>query len=301
MLNQIGSVSMLSTSFGTNATRKSNRLRVFTAASVLVFLSLSPACKGKEEDPAQVQQLIVKMIEEGENKRVNFKLVAAEKRFRDALDLDPQCSAALCGIGEIRLEQKNYAEAENFLSQAIAADPNNAQAHAAIGKLHAANEKFEQSAEAYGKAYALKSDNSLWALEYGTALRKANRLGEAEKILRKVAEDDPKVQYVFSELGDTLRLQKKFDEALKVYMQAQNTYASDKAARAGAALIYESKGETTLAINEWSDYIRMDCCSTYSNSVAKPKIASLRAIESGETPAAPAEDSAENQARQAQK
>jgi len=84
-------------------------------------------------------------------------------------------------------------------------------------------------------------------------------------------------------------------------MQAQNTYASDKAARAGAALIYESKGETTLAINEWSDYIRMDCCSTYSNSVAKPKIASLRAIESGETPAAPAEDSAENQARQAQK
>jgi hypothetical protein len=59
-------------------------------------------------------------------------------------------------------------------------------------------------------------------------------------------------------------------------MKAQNTYASDRMARAGAALVYESKGDIKHALDEWSAYIRMDCCSEYSNTVAKQKIQQLK-------------------------
>jgi hypothetical protein len=59
-------------------------------------------------------------------------------------------------------------------------------------------------------------------------------------------------------------------------------------ARAGAAFIYEAKGENALALNEWSAYIRMDCCSPYSNDVAKKKIMELQVVipkMEGQTPA----------------
>ena len=87
---------------------------------------------------------------------------------------------------------------------------------------------------------------------------------------------DPNIHFVWTEIGDCVREQNRMDEALKLYMKAQNTYASDRMARAGAALVYESKGDIKHALDEWSAYIRMDCCSEYSNTVAKQKIQQLK-------------------------
>ena len=95
-------------------------------------------------------------------------------------------------------------------------------------------------------------------------------------MLRKVAELDPKAQFVFTELGDVLREKNQLDESLKTYMKAQNTYPSNKEAFAGAALTYEAKGDNKNALDEWSTYITMDCCSDFSKTVAQPKIDTLK-------------------------
>jgi predicted negative regulator of RcsB-dependent stress response len=86
-------------------------------------------------------------------------------------------------------------------------------------------------------------------------------------------------RFVHTELGDVLRQTDRLDEALKTYMKAQSTYQSDKMARAGAAMVYEEKGDVRHALDEWSAYIRMDCCSEYSNDVAKKKVMELGLLE----------------------
>ena len=50
-------------------------------------------------------------------------------------------------------------------------------------------------------------------------------------------------------------------------------------ARVGAAAVYEKRGEWTEAINELSEYVRMDCCTHYSDDVVKPKLEELRKKE----------------------
>ena len=69
---------------------------------------------------------------------------------------------------------------------------------------------------------------------------------------------------------------RKLDAALKAYLKAQSKYASDKMAFAGAAFVYEAKGQDSKALDEWSRYIQRDCCSEYSQNVAKPKLEALR-------------------------
>jgi tetratricopeptide (TPR) repeat protein len=80
---------------------------------------------------------------------------------------------------------------------------------------------------------------------------------------------------VYTELGDVLREQGKLDEALKTYMKALIEHPGDKTAHAGAAHVYELQNNRPKAIDEWSTYIRMDCCSEFSNNVAKKHMKAL--------------------------
>ena len=137
-------------------------------------------------------------------------------------------------------------------------------------------DKHAEAAEAYGKAFELVPDNSDYGLHYGRELKRAGKFDEAEGVLRKVAELDPKAQFVFTELGDVLREKNQLDESLKTYMKAQNTYPSNREAFAGAALTYEAKGDNKNALDEWSTYITMDCCSDFSKNVAQKKVETLK-------------------------
>ncbi len=100
-------------------------------------------------------------------------------------------------------------------------------------------------------------------------------------MLREVAKVDKQAEFVFTELGDVLREQGKLDEALKTYMKALIEHAGDKTAHAGAAQVYELQNNSAKAIDEWSTYIRMDCCSEFSENVAKKHMKALQSPAAG--------------------
>jgi hypothetical protein len=59
--------------------------------------------------------------------------------------------------------------------------------------------------------------------------------------------------------------------------------------------VYEAKGDVQHALDEWSAYVRMDCCSPYSVDVAKVKILELQKAEAKlvqDTPTEPADPAA---------
>lgn len=271
----------------------------------LCLLAGAPAsCGGEKEDPDAAAKL-ERDLKEADTRLRNNKTKDAEKIFERVLEKYPDNADALAGLGKVRWEQKKLDEAESMLSKAATSKTEDAELHATLGQIYAQQEKHAEAAEAFGKAFALDGENGDYGLSYGRELKLTKQYDKAEEVLRKVAEIDPMARFVHTELGDVLRETDRLDDALKTYMKAQSTYQSDKMARAGAAFVYEAKGDLKHAVDEWSAYIRMDCCSEYSNNVAKKKVMeldpSIGAAEGGaaEGGAAAADEKADAEADQA--
>lgn len=252
----------------------------------LVLLSTLPmpmGCKKEEEDPEAAAKKLASDLEEAVARRRNHKLKDAEKIYTRVLETHEGQAEALAGMGLIRFEQNKFDEALKFLEEAVKSTTDSGELWYALGRVHSHQERFGEAADAFAKAYELEAENYEYALSYGKALKRGGNFQEAEKVLRIVADEDPLAMFVHTEIADCQREQGDLEGALKTYMKAQSTYGSDKMARAGAAMVYEAKGDLTHAMNEWSGYIRMDCCSDYSNDVAKVKLLALekQAIEAG--------------------
>ncbi len=251
------------------------------APALLVALLLVPACDDKKEAPLDVPA----KLEEAAARLRNNKLADAEKLYLRVLEADPANGEALGGMGRVRLEEKNYADAEILFGKALAKRADDAKLHALLAETYQLTDRHAEAAKSYGKAFELDRENSSYGLAQGRELNRSKQFVAAETVLREVAELDSKAQFVFTELGDSLREQKKLPEALSTYMKAQNTYRSDKMAFAGAAFVYEAQGDNAHALDEWSMYIRMDCCSDFSKGVAQKKVETLEVANA--QPAAP--------------
>lgn len=243
---------------------------------VVAFLTLS-ACKPQKAPPPA--ESIATQIKAADARMAAAAFDDARARFQAIIQQDPNNSEAHRGLGQVAIYQSDFQGSLPHLQKAIALNDKNAEAHAALGSAQQKLSQFAAAAGSYQKASALAPDESEWALLYGQNLRLAKKLPEAEKVLSELSKRDPDVHYVYTELGDTQRAAGKLDDALRSYMKGQSQHASDKGAWAGAAEVYEAKGETTLALNEWAEYIRRDCCSEFSNKVAKPRLAKLKAKE----------------------
>ncbi|MEM7151216.1 MAG: tetratricopeptide repeat protein [Myxococcota bacterium] len=255
------------------------------APVLLAALLLAPAAacdKSKEPTPEEIEAKLKADLEEAAARVRNNKTKDAEKIYLRILETHADQPDAVGGLGKVRLEEKKYAEAEKLLAQASNAKSDNASLWAALGQARQLQDNPKGAAEAFAMAFKIEPDNSSYGLSYGRMLRDAEDFAKAEEILRKVAELDPKAPYVNTDLGDALRGQDKLDDALKHYMKGQNANRSDKRAHAGAAFVYEKKGDNKHALDEWSSYIRMDCCSDFSKTVAQKKIESLKVDHGGD-------------------
>lgn len=267
----------------------------------LCLLAVSPlGCGGDKADPDAAAKL-ERDLKEAETRLRNNKTKDAETIYMRVLEKHPDNADALAGLGKVRWEQKKLDQAETMLSKAAATKTDDAELHATLGQIYAQQDKHTEAAEAFGKAFTIDAENGDYGLSYGRELKLTKQYDKAEEVLRKVAEIDPMARFVHTELGDVLRETDRLDDALKTYMKAQSTYQSDKMARAGAAYVYEAKGDIKHALDEWSAYIRMDCCSEFSNDVAKKKMMELDpslgeggAAADGEAP--PAADGADMKA-----
>lgn len=253
-----------------------NRCSAFGICLFALSLGM-PGCKKQADAPpaksieAQLKAADARLAADG--------FVDAKARYEKILAVSPNNSSAYRGLGAVEIQQGNFEAALPPLKKAVAADAKNAAAHASLGFAQEQLKQYPAAASAYAQAHTLDPEHSEWTVAYGRNLRLSKKLAEAEKVLTELSKHDPDVHYVYSELGDTQREAGRLDDALRSYMKAQKQHASDKSAWAGAAQVYEAKGETTLALNEWAEYIRRDCCSPYSKNVAHKRLARLKTIE----------------------
>lgn len=259
----------------------------FAACALTVVLTassaLAPACNAPPAvDPAEQAAQMKKDLANAAARVNDEKWPEAENMLKRVLEVEPSNPEAQALLAKVRLYgNKDPAKALELIDQAIAAKADVADYHATRAAALEKSDKDAEAAASWGKAAQLDPDNGNYGLHQGQALRRAKQLEQAEAVFREVIKNDEAVKFVYSELGDVLREQGKLDEALTTYAKAMIKYQGDKTAHAGAAQVYEAKGETQKAIDEWSTYIRMDCCSDFSNNVAKKRIAELQQGRAG--------------------
>lgn len=253
------------------------------ACALTVVFTLAPACNSTPEvDPAEQAAQIKKNLADAAARVNDEKWKDAEGLLSRVLEVEPANPEALALQAKVHLfRDKDAAKALELIDKALASKGDVSDYHATRATALEKSGKDVEAAAAWGKAAQLDPDNGNLGFHQGQALRRAKQFDEAEAVLREVIKTDEAVKYVYSELGDVLREQGRLDEALNTYAKAMVKYQGDKSAYAGTAQVYEAKGETQKAIDAWSTYIRMDCCSDFSNNVAKKRIAELQEGRAG--------------------
>jgi tetratricopeptide (TPR) repeat protein len=269
-------------------------------ASLIALVIVVAACNKPKEDPEALRAKIENAVDSAETRLRNHKIKDAEQILNFVLENEPEHVRGLGTMAKVRFAQANYAEAERLARAALDKDGDNHGLHMLYGDIVSQQGNLAEASKAYGKAVQLDSENSEYGLAYAVVLRKLNQESEAEALLRRIADIDPRSMTkegkgVYTELADSLRTQGKLDDALKLYMKAQTTHASDRMAYAGEALVREAKADTKHALDAWSAYVRMDCCSEYSTTVAKKRILELQsAAPSPEETEGAGDDNVEN-------
>jgi tetratricopeptide (TPR) repeat protein len=246
-----------------------------TLGLCLVALLLVPACKPAEKE-VDVEAEIARHLAEGDASLANNKEELAQASYEAVLRYDANNADALTGLGRTALEREDPAAAVEPLEKAVAANGNHVLARASLGRAFAGLGEWAKAAEQLGKAWELDKDSEQYGLEYGVALREAKQLDDAAEVLAEIAELNPKLKYVYRELGKVLFEAGQLDKALRTFMKAQTQWPGDQDSFAGAGMVYEAQGEIGKSIDQWSQYIQQDCCSSYSKDVAQPKLAELK-------------------------
>lgn len=82
----------------------------------------------------------------------------ADKAFKHALQLDPQCAEALNNRGFVEQIEKNYGQASKFYEKALVIRPDAPTFHYNLASVYFARHKYQEAAQEYRAAYMLDPD-----------------------------------------------------------------------------------------------------------------------------------------------
>ena len=166
------------------------------------------------------RQLIQSCIDAGLRAHHEGNIDAARKAYERALALAPDdanaqqlLGVALLQLGEPRQAVVHLERAARKLKNNAGVQGNLAQAYFSVGL-------YEKSHDAFRRAMRLDPAATQYQLGSANSLALQGRLGEAESLLRRMSERYPTDPYVWFNLGNTLRDQRKAEPALAAYRHA---------------------------------------------------------------------------------
>ena len=147
------------------------------------------------------------------------KFADAEQEYKQALALNPS-SDALTGLANIAMRGRQFPEAATYLRKLVAAHPGDAQAHIQLGRVLAAESKYDEAIpELLAGAKLAPSDFSVQrdlADLYATAGKNA----EAEAAFRGLLSRNPNDADLHHGLGKILLHESKFQGAQEEFLTA---------------------------------------------------------------------------------
>ena len=115
----------------------------------------------------------------------------AEDAYRTALRLDGRFTPARANLADLYRELGRESEAEAELEAGLAADPESADLHFALGLARVRAQRLDAAIDSLARAAELAPEHSRYAYVYGVALDGAGRTEEALPVLESAHRQDP--------------------------------------------------------------------------------------------------------------
>ncbi len=144
----------------------------------------------------------------------------ARQHLEAAVTLDRTFDKALVLLGSIEMSREDFARAEMLIRQALGANGQNAEAHAALGHLLQKTGRYQEAVVAFGDA--LKGQDNLAGLHrsLATCHLALGQHAAALKEVRKAVQEDPAALDGWLLLGDVYQAKGQATQARSAWRKA---------------------------------------------------------------------------------
>ena len=184
---------------------------------------------------------------------------AAETAFKEAARLDPKLPGAYLGLAEVAGRRNDAAQVDSWLQKAMAADPKDTVALRTWATQQYRRGRYAEAEASFKKLIALDPNSAEARADLGeiylVGLKKPKAAEEAYRAA--IARDG---NYVRAHLGlaGSLVAQRRMDDAVAVYRQAESLAPTDPTPAHSLARLYASQTKFDLAIAELEKAIKIE-------------------------------------------
>jgi tetratricopeptide (TPR) repeat protein len=151
---------------------------------------------------------------------------------------------------------ENTTLAAEMFNRILQMDPHNDASMYELGKIRRAQNNESSARDLFEKAVAVKPDNEYYWLALAESYEKNNDIPKLENVfteLIRLSPDNPEYKF---DLANAYFLEKKYDEALIMYNDLQQSNGLNEAILVSKQKIYLRQGKVTEAANELEDMIK---------------------------------------------
>ena len=184
------------------------------------------------------------------------RLLEAERKYRKALDAEPQNLEVLFHYGYLLRHMGRAKQARDLFRRALRIAPREAVFHAALGETEQVLGKPERAIKSFEKALACNPDDVASLINLGLCHQERGRLEDACRLLRRAVDARPDFTPALVNLGIALHLSGEkrndlgqVDEAVACFQRAIEIHPADASAHAnlGVACLHQQHFEEAVA------------------------------------------------------
>ncbi|HZR90205.1 MAG TPA: sulfotransferase [Bradyrhizobium sp.] len=217
--------------------------------------SLTPESAKPEnaKPPAWTEQAfkVAKKLQDGGD------LTNAEPLYKSVLEVRPGHFGSLLGLGSICAVTNRPDDAKRYLTQAIAADENAAEAHGSLAAVHAGVGDHAAALVCYHKALALAPDHPGIHYAYAMLLEALGKPSEAIGHLRRAIAGRPDHLDAHFALGNLLYAAGQDSESIKCYLTVLQMSPRHAETHNNLANVYQRLGQMERAITHYKTALQI--------------------------------------------
>src|SRR6266436_407756 len=185
-------------------------------------------------------------------------LSGAEPLFSVVLAMRPGHFGSLLALGSICALTDRLDDAKRYLTQAIAADKDAAEAHGSLGAVHTSAGDLNAAAACYDKALALAPDHPGVHYAYAMLLQTLGRNAEAIEHLRRAISGRPDHLDAHFALGNLLYAGGQDAEAIACYLKVLKLSPRHPETHNNLGNVYQRQGLMERAITHYKTAIEIN-------------------------------------------